>query len=351
MSRIHRHHFRRQVRASFRDTWLLLRQFQWPLLTFIGSIVGGGILYRYLANYAGEPIGDLVAANYHILTLVVMNPILDFPSVWYLQIFNFVMPIIGIGIFAQGAAEFGVLFFNRRARGKEWEMAVASTFSHHIVLVGLGHLGYRVACHLHSMGLDVVAIDLDPKADLLLSVQELGIPVLADDSTREQALKAAGIQKARAIILCTQQDGLNLQIAMKARGLNLDIQVVLRIFDDDFASALNEQFGFQAISTSATASPIFAATAAGVEMTRPITVEGQSLCLASISIGSDSQLPGLSVENIESDFDVSVVLLRRKDESPDFHPGPDRQIKNDDVVAVLGGAAEISNLALRNGQY
>jgi voltage-gated potassium channel len=351
MNRKRRHPFRRQVRASVRDTWLLLRQFQWPLLAFVGTIFGGGILYRYLTNLAGEPIGDIAAANYHILTLVFLNPTLDFPSVWYLQIFNFLMPIIGIGILAQGVADFGVLFFNRRARGKDWEMAVASTFSNHVVLVGLGHLGYRVANHLYSMGQDVVAIDLDPKVDLLKSVQELGIPVLADDSTREAALQAAGVEKARAIILCTRQDGLNLQVAMKARSLNPDIQVVVRIFDDDFARALSEQFGFQAISTSAMASPIFAATAAGVDMTRPITVEGQALCLASFTIGPGSHLPGLSVENVEADFDVSVVLLRRQDEAQDFHPAPDRRLQLDDTLAVLGGSTEISNLAQRNGQY
>lgn len=351
MKRKRRHHFHRQVRASLRDTWLLLRQFQWPLLIFVGTIVGGGVLYRHLANLAGEPIGNLAAANYHILTLVFLSSALDFPGVWYLQLFNFLMPVIGIGILAQGVADFGVLFFNRRARGKDWEMAVASTFSNHVVLVGLGHLGYRVAHHLYSMGLDVVAIDLEPKADLLMGVQELGIPVLADDSTRESALKSANIQKARAIILCTQQDGLNLQVAMKARSLNPTIQVVVRIFDDDFAHELNQQFGFQAISTSATASPIFAATAAGVDMTRPITVEGQSLSLASLNVGTNSKLPGLSVEEIEGNFDVSVVLIRRIDEQPDFHPGPDRLIKKDDVIAVLGGAAEISNLAQKNGQY
>lgn len=116
MKKKRRRHLRRQVRASLRDTWLLLRQFQWPLLTFVGTIVGGGVLYRYLAKSAGEPIGNLAAANYHILTLVFLNPTIDFPGVWYLQIFNFLMPMIGIGILAQGVADFGVLFFNRRAR-------------------------------------------------------------------------------------------------------------------------------------------------------------------------------------------------------------------------------------------
>ncbi len=336
------------MRASLRDSWLLLREFQWPLILFAGAILGGGAAYQRLAILAGESVGGLSASAYHVLTLVFLGPVEAFPDTWYLQIFFFMMPILGIGILAQGVADFGVLFFNRRARSKEWEMAVASTFQDHIVLVGLGHLGFRVAHHLHSLGQDVVAIDLQPKADLMRSVQDVGIPVLEDDSTREEALRAAGVDKARAIILCTQQDALNLQVSMKARTLNPDIRVVVRIFDDDFAHALKDQFGFQAISTSATASPIFAATAAGVDMTRPITVEGQALSLASLTVAAQSHLAEQTVAQIEQNYGVSVVLLRRANENPIYHPGPEQKINNGDILAVLGGATEISALADQN---
>jgi hypothetical protein len=87
---------------------------------------------------------------YHILALTLLNPIEEFPSTWYLEIFFFIMPVVGIGILAQGLADFGILFFNRSERSKEWEMAVASTFSNYIVLIGLGHLGFRVANHPQS---------------------------------------------------------------------------------------------------------------------------------------------------------------------------------------------------------
>ena len=224
-------------------------------------------------------------------------------------------------------------------------MAVASTFSHHVVLIGLGHLGFRVTNHLHSMGQDVVVVELNPKADLVNNVQALGIPILADDGTRETALNAAGIPRARAIILCTQDDSLNLQMALKARSLNPNIHVVLRIFDDDFAAALEKQFGFRAISATGTASPVFAAAAAGVDMTRPITVEGQALSLACFNVDNARHLSGLTVGQVERDFDVSVVLLRRGNEKFDFHPSSERRIEANDTLAVLGGALEISALA------
>ena len=124
--------------------------------------------------------------------------------------------------------------------------------------------------------------------------------------------------------------------------------MVLRIFDDDFAAALEEQFGFRALSATGTASPVFAAAAAGVDMTRPITVEGQALSLACFDVSQHGHLANLTVGQIEADFDVSVVLLRRGEEKPDFHPSSERQIESKDILAVLGGAMEISSLAQNN---
>jgi voltage-gated potassium channel len=348
MINFRRHPFLRQVFVSGRDSWLLFRQFQWPLVAFMGAIVGGGLLYNFLAELAGETINSSSEAIYHILGLTFLQPIEDFPQAWFLQSFYFIMPIIGIGILAQGVADFGVLFFNRRERGKEWQMAVASTFNKHVVLIGLGHLGFRVAQNLFNLGQDVVVIEINPQADLVASVQDLGIPILADDGKRETALRAAGIEKARAIILCTQNDSLNLQIAVKARSINPTIRVVVRIFDDDFATALQEQFDFKAMSATGRAAPTFAAAAAGVDMTRPITVEGQELSLASMVIAGDSAIAGTSIAEIERDYDVSVVLLRRSGEPPDYHPAPERKILTNDTLAVLGGSPQISVLAQKN---
>jgi Trk K+ transport system NAD-binding subunit len=70
-------------------------------------------------------------------------------------------------------------------------MALASTFNDHMILVGCGHLGYRVVIILHEMYKDVVVIDSDPRADLIEIVRALGIPVIQDDATREVILEAS----------------------------------------------------------------------------------------------------------------------------------------------------------------
>jgi voltage-gated potassium channel len=331
----------RSARASWRDTTLLLREFRDPLLLFLLAIVGCGLLYFFLAAYYGEPLSTPVEAVFLVLAATFLESLGDFPHAFILQIFHFIMPVVGMVTLAHGLAEFGTLFFNRRARGKEWEMAVASTFTNHIILVGLGHLGFRVANQLHEMEQDVVAIELSPTAELVATTRRLDIPVIPGDGTKEELLDAAGIRRARTIILCTQNDSLNLQMAVKARGLNPTIHVVIRIFDDGFASALQQQFGFDAISATGIASPVFAATAAGANITPPIMVEGNPLCFGTVEFLDCADTKGKTLNDLERLYRISVVLLKRKGVM-EWHPSGVEQIMAGDVVGVLGNPDRIN---------
>jgi len=338
--------FRRWL-ASWRDTVVLLRQFRTPLLIFVAALLGAGALYQQLSARFAEPVDGYIAAVYLMLTIAFLQPSAEFPHHPALQMFYFVMPVIGVLTLAQGLADFGIMLFNRRARSKEWEMAIASTFSNHIILIGLGHLGYRVVEKLHLLGEAVVVIELDPSADLVNTTQKMGIPVIQEDATRPTALEAAGVARARAIVLCTQNDAMNLKIAVKARSMNPGIKVIVRIFDDDFAQSLQEQFGFVAMSATAMAAPAFAAAAAGADITNPITVEGQSLSLARLQVGPNSGLIGQSVGEVEKRYDISIVLIK-DDQIQNMHPPAERRIELNQTLVVLGGSSQLNQLIRDN---
>src|ERR1043165_6201603 len=165
-------------KAGWRDTLILFREFRAPLFIFIIAIVGGGLLYGAIANSVGEPVQSASEAIFIILTAAFLQPSVAFPKYFGLQIFHFLMPVVGVIILAQGLADFGSLLFNRRSRSKEWEMAVASTMKNHIVLIGLGHLGFRVAQRLHEMGESVVAVEINPGSHTTLAARDLGISVI-----------------------------------------------------------------------------------------------------------------------------------------------------------------------------
>ena len=335
------------MRAGWRDTIILINEFRSPLILFTIAVVGGGILYSVIARSAGEPVRSIGEAIYTVLSAAFLQPLGDFPRNSILQLFHFFMPLVGIIILAQGLTDFVGLLFNRKSRSKEWEMAVASTMNKHSILIGLGHLGYRIVQKLHEMGESIVVIELNPSIDTFSAVQAMSIPVIHDDATRPTALEAANIKDARTIILASQNDAMNLQIALKARSLNPKIQVVIRIFDEDFAHALQDQFGFVALSATEMAAPVFAAAAAGADVTSPISVEGQLLSLARITINASSLLAAKTIGYVEDNYHLNIILLRH-DHQSDMHPTDACPISVGDTLAVLGGPSQLSHLVRDN---
>lgn len=338
----------RKWRAGWRDTLILLKEFRFPLLLFTIAVVGGGLLYAEIANWVGEPVQSRSEAIFTVLTAAFLQPSGGFPNHISLQLFHFVMPVIGIVILAQGLADFGSLLFNRRARSKEWEMAVASTMSKHTVLIGLGHLGFRVALKLYEMGEGIVVIEIEPGSHTTIAARDLGIPVIQADARHSGALEGANIKEARTIILASQNDAMNLQIALKARSLNPKIQVVIRIFDEEFAHALQDQFGFIALSATEMAAPVFAAAAAGADVTNPISVEGQLLGLARLTVTPTSLFANKTVGYVEDNYHLNIILLRQ-DHQSNMHPTDSAPIHSGDTIAVLGSPNQLNRLLHDNG--
>lgn len=228
-------------------------------------------------------------------------------------------------------------------------MAVASTLNNHIILIGLGHLGYRVALKLHEMGETLAVVEFNTSADTVATVKSWGIPVIHEDATRPSTLEAVNIKTARAIIMASQNDAMNLQIALKARSMNPNIQVVIRIFDDDFAHALQEQFGFIALSATEMAAPVFAAAAAGVDVTNPISVEGQLLSLARLTISQDAPFANKTIGYVEDTYHLSIVLHRRNGNS-EMHPTDKTDLQAGDVIAMMGVPEQLNQILHDNGQ-
>jgi Trk K+ transport system NAD-binding subunit len=337
----------RQWKAGWRDTLILLKEFRLPLLFFTIALVGGGLAYAAIADLVGAPVHSLTEAIYIVLTAAFLQPVGEFPEHFGLQIFHFVMPLIGIIILAQGLADFGSLLFNRRARSKEWEMAVASTMNNHIVLIGLGHLGFRVAQRLHEMSENVVVVEINLGTHTTIAARDMGIPIIQADARHPGSLEAANIKDARTIILASQDDAMNLQIALRARSLNPDIQVVIRIFDEDFAHSLQEQFGFTALSATDMAAPVFAAAASGADVTNPISIEGQQLSLARLKVLASSNLADKTVGYVEDNYHLNIILLRH-DHQSEMHPTDTLPLHAGDTLAVLGGPEQLSRLMQDN---
>jgi hypothetical protein len=131
----------------------------------------------------------------------------------------------------------------------------------HVVVVGMGNVGYRIVEELRRAGETVVAVDRDPEAEFAEAVRGLGAIVIGD-SRLPETLRKAAVPRARAVVAVTHDDAVNLGVALAARRLRPDVRTVIRLFDPDFARKVQEAFHVDAaLSASLLAAPAFVAAA------------------------------------------------------------------------------------------
>ena len=69
------------------------------------------------------------------------------------------MPVVGLGALADSVVRLAYLMFTQKQRLPEWQRMVASLYRNHVVVVGVGKVGYRVIQGLVEEREAVVAID------------------------------------------------------------------------------------------------------------------------------------------------------------------------------------------------
>jgi voltage-gated potassium channel len=343
-----RHLWRRYLLANWRDMRVLLRQFYVPLLLFMASVLLGGLVFDLLYRHAEVPDLTYSESAYAIFVMTFFGSSIPFPQEWYLQIFFFLMPIIGLGLVVQGIINFGVMLFNKSAREDEWQVAIASTYKDHVVVAGLGRLGFRIVQQLLSYGEELVGIEVDSGSEFVQRVLDLKVPVIFGDATRPDVQEQAGVGRASAIVTCTEDDMTNLEISLVAREIQEEIRVVLRMFDNDMAQKVAHGFGIPtAFSTSALAAPAFASAATRSDISHAFYVGDRLLNVSEMTIKPGSKLAGRRVSDLERELDFSVILHNR-DGQVDLHPSPEITLQPGDQICIFASLDQLSKLGRLN---
>ncbi|MFJ8805543.1 NAD-binding protein [Streptomyces sp. NPDC102490] len=172
----------------------------------------------------------------------------------------------------------------------------------HVVLLGLGKIGTRVLTRLREMDIPVVCVEADPEARGMATARRLRVPVVLGDVTQEGVLEAAKIHRAHSLLALTSVDTTNLEAVLYARSVRSRLRVVLRLYDDDFATAVYRTLRAahpraQTRSRSVThlAAPSFAGAMMGRQVLGAIPVERRVLLFAAVEVAGHPQLEGKTV--------------------------------------------------------
>jgi Trk K+ transport system NAD-binding subunit len=308
---------------------------------------GSAIAFTFYFHEPGRPIGlTWGEAFWKSFTLIFFGPDGEYPEHPLVRFLYYVVPIAGLLIIVDGLLRFGTAFFDKQVRGQKWQVAVASTFDKHIIVCGLGKVGYRTTLELLKFKREVVGIEANNDGRFLDALRDLGIPVLIGDASRPEFLERAGVRRADAIVPATDDDLANLDIALHARELNPKIKVVLRMFDPDFAERVEKGFGIHtAFSASALAAPVFATAAMRFQVKHSFYVGDVLLSLAEFTIEAGSEIEGWTVQQVEKEVDASVVTHHRGN-STEIHPELQQKLNAGDKVLVLAQIETLSKIGM-----
>jgi Trk K+ transport system NAD-binding subunit len=213
------------------------------------------------------------------------------------------------------------------------------------VLLGLGKIGVRVLRELRSLRIPVVCVEADPSARGVAVARRLRVPTVIGDVTQEGVLEAAGIGRSGALLALTSKDTTNLEAVLYARALAPGLRVAMRLYDDDFATAVYRTMRAaypaaltRSRSVSALAAPAFAVAMLGRQIIGAIPVERRVLLIATLAVAGQPQLEGRTVADVFTAGTCRVVAVER----PAERKGSGSPVPPDDYVLRAGDRAVVA---------
>ena len=177
-----------------------------------------------------------------------------------------------------------------------------------VLVIGAGKVGQAAGLALTRKGLRVHAIDRSDAALAPLAGQVEA--VFAGDAADRRLLERAGILAARSVLLTTNDDAMNIYLAVYCRRLNRDLRIVSRVTHERNLEAIHR----------AGADFVLSYTTLGIEAVMsllrgyPPVLLGEGVELFSVPVPMSLAGRPLRDSGIGSRTGLSVVALQRGDE-------------------------------------
>ncbi len=325
----------------------IVKEFRWTLLLLGVLLSWGAVLYALtpLRELEGRRPGAMVSI-YGAWMAMLAQPIAAPPLPWHLEILQAIYPLFGFLLIGEGIVRLALLMMSKRHGEKEWMQVMANSFRDHIVLCGLGHLGYRVFELLLEGKLDVVVVEKDPDNRFLAQARATGACILVRDMKDDQALVDAGIERARTVVIATNDDIANLEVAMDARRLNPGIRILLRLFDQALAQKIAGAMTIDAaFSASALAAPIVAGMSMQSRVLSSTMIGGVPHVISELNVEWGSPLAGKRIDQIEMGYATRVLARTPKSGGLQSPPSPATTIEAGDSLVLHSAASQLMTLA------
>ena len=216
----------------------------------------------------------------------------------------------------------------------------------HFILCGYGRIGREIARIFAEEGVPFVVIDKDQES--IASAEKDDYLYVLADATGDEALKEAGIERARGLVVAVGSDADSVYITLSARGLRPDLFIEARASSSMAGTKLKKAGANRIIAPYSLGARRMAQLAL-----RPTVVDfidtviyrrGRELQMENIAVSSDSALVGLTVEETRRRTKAAILAINRKGGKLVVNPSREETIQAGDHLITLGTREQLAAL-------
>ncbi len=299
-------------------------------------------------------LGDALYTTISMISTVgmVVRPLSE-PSRW----FTIGVIVLGVGSLLY---TFGVVmeffiegYFSEEIKRHIMESKIARLRNHYIVC-GFGRVGSQIIEEFAAERIPFVIID--EKESNVRICQQQGHLVVQGDATSDGILRQAGIERAKGVLVATDNDAHNISITLSARHLNKNLFIVARANHDETKAKLKLAGANRTLSPYAIAGRRMAnlATQPGiVEFFETLTkADSVEIAVEELTVSPASILAGktlMEAQNILNSRAMIVALKKPSGLIPSTKL--ETRIEVDDMIIVLGSPEELAAFQQMNNGH
>jgi len=322
-----------------------LRNLSW-VVAFVAAVV---VLAIIAYMHAGWSFGD---ALYMVLLTVYtvgyreVRPI-DTPYLHVVTLTTMVLGCTGMILVTGALVQALTVFQIKQLLGGDRMQSEIDKLKDHVIICGFGRIGVMLARDLEAGGAPFLVLERDDKRRA--EAESLGYLCMAGDATDEDALRAAGIERAKILATVLPNDAANVFITLSARSLNPQLQIIARGEEPSTESKLLQAGANKVvlpthIGAERIAEMILFPDASrfirGSQHMRDVekSLRDMGLDLEVAAVHEKSEAVGLTIEELESRARGAffVVRIDQRDGASISQPPPTTRIGAGDGLVLVG---------------
>lgn len=232
--------------------------------------------------------------------------------------------------------------------GKRRKRRMIENLRDHFIVCGFGRVGRNACAEFERTKAPFLVIDRNEQR--AARATNAGMLAMVADATQDDALRRAGVLRAKGLIAALPSDAENLFIILSAKALNPTLTVVTRVTEEEAGEKLRRA-GADTVLTPYTMAGRQLADA----LLRPHVVEfldfarsnlGQEITMEEVCVSANGEPHRRTLGDLLKPRNTGAIVLAIRQQRGEtiFNPSPDVEISAGDFLIVMGKRSSLQEL-------